>query len=413
MKLLKRTTCRVCGEKALVDILSLGNLAISGFFDAKKAGLFAPLTLALCDPKKGGCSLVQLRHTSVSPDLLYRQYWYKSGMNQSMREALQDIVDQANRLIKLKPQDIVVDIGANDGTLLRLIKRKNLVKIGFEPAINLVSEAMQGGNIIINTFFNATDFKNSVGIKRRAKLITTIAMFYDLEDPNQFVSDVKAVLDEKGIWINQMSYLPLMLSQHDFMNICHEHLEYYSLTSLQFLLSKHDLQVFDVSFNDVNGGSFRVCIGHKGVKVDKSVEAVLASEKELKLSDKKTYEHFADFTKDLKKKLRSLINTERKNNKKFYVYGASTKGNTLLQYFKLDHSLIEAAVDRNPAKWGKQTVATHIPIISELTAREEKPDYLLVLPWHFKEEFVKREKDYLASGGKMIFPLPNFHIVTM
>jgi hypothetical protein len=333
-------------------------------------------------------------------------------MNQSMRDALLDVARDIDKAVTLQSNDIVLDIGANDGTLLRLLEKKNLRKIGFEPAVNLIAEAMQGNNTIINTFFNARDFVDSVPKGKRAKVITTIAMFYDLEDPNQFVADIKHVLDEDGVWINQMSYLPLMLSQHDFMNICHEHLEYYSLTSLQHLLSRHDLVVFDISFNNVNGGSFRTHIGHKGVKVKDTVRKVIASEKKLKLDQLETFVEFANYTKELKKKLRSLIQSEKRKNKKIYVYGASTKGNTLLQYFKLDHKLISAAVERNPAKWGKKTVATNIPIISEQTAREDCPDYLLVLPWHFEEEFVEREKEYLASGGKMIFPLPDFHIVT-
>ncbi|MFH1423755.1 MAG: class I SAM-dependent methyltransferase [Candidatus Nealsonbacteria bacterium] len=399
--------CRSCGSNRLTPIFSLGALYISNFIDSPNAQkIKAPLELVLCPQ----CGLLQLKHT-VSPEKMYRSYWYFSGINKTMREELADITLKASRLVSLKSGDFVLDIGSNDSTLLLSHKNKNLKLVGFEPAKNLMSRARVKNLKIINNFFNYNDWQKLFG-KARAKIITAIAMFYDLDDPNKFVAGVGQCLDEKGVFIIQMSYLPSMLRQNAFDNICHEHVEYYSLASLENLLERHKLEVFDVELNDVNGGSFRVYIQHKGQRpVKNSVARLRKFEKKLKLLDKKTYKDFASRVISLGKKLSSFIKKEVKSGKKVYVYGASTKGNTLLQFYNLDRTLIKAAAERNPKKWGKKTVATLIPIISEEQARGEHPDYFLILPWHFLKEFIRRERNYLQAGGKFIVPLPDFKII--
>ncbi len=281
-----------------------------------------------------------------------------------------------------------------------------------------MTEARVGTNLIINNYFNYGDFAKYLGKITKAQVITSIAMFYDLENPNIFVEDVKKTLAADGIWVNQMSYLPLMLEQNAFDNICHEHIEYYSFISLRNLLDRHDFEIFDVELNDVNGGSFRTYIKHRNnssVKVfpgaKKRVKTLLNKERALKIDRLIPYKEFEKRVQRIKKKIVSFIQKEVKKGKKFYVYGASTKGNTLLQYFKLNNSLITAAAERNPDKWGKKTVVTNIPIVSEDDARKARPDYFLVLPWHFKQEFIDREKEYLKKGGKMLFPLPSPQII--
>ena len=246
-------------------------------------------------------------------------------------------------------------------------------------------------------------------------MITSIAMFYDLDDPNAFVRDVKDTLAQDGIWIIQMAYLSSMLEKNAFDNICHEHLEYYSLLSLRHLLNRHGFEIFSVELNDVNGGSFRVYVRHRSSKsgnLDGSVDELVKKEVALRLDRKEIYEEFEWRILEIRMKVRSFIEAEHMAGKKIYVYGASTKGNTLLQYFNLGYGLITAAVDRNPEKWGKKTAGTQIPIISEEQARREKPDYFLVLPWHFLKEFMERERDFLTSGGKFIVPLPQFRIIS-
>jgi hypothetical protein len=404
----------VCDSTHLIPVLSLGEQAISDFIDgnAESPGseLTAPLALVLCDVDKGGCGLLQLKHT-VDRRLLYRKYWYKSGMNDTMRTHLESIAKKAEKVAALSHGDIVLDIGCNDGTLLRGYTL-NLVRVGFEPTTNLLSEAGIGTSLIINDFFNFEKFNHHYG-GRRAKCITSIAMFYSVEDPNQFVSDVAKCLDPDGVWIIQMMYLPSMLNTNNFDNICHEHLEYYGLRSLQRLVERHGLSIVDVELNDIYGGSYRAYVRPKSRGMPRSVAVLDLDEFERKLDveHRRVYDEFAQRIDRIRSQVVQFIEQEVRNGKKVYVYGASTKGNVILQYFGLDHKLITAAAERNPDKWGKKTIKTLIPIISEEQARKEKPDYLLVLPWAFIDEFRRREKDFLERGGKFIVPLPEFRIL--
>jgi len=406
-------SCRVCNKKGLETIISLGEQYIVNFLESThQKAVKAPLDLVLCNKKNEGCGLLQLRHT-VPGELLYKKFWYKSGVNQTMRNALSDITQSVQKILSLQPKDIVLDIGANDGTLLRSYKKEGLILIGFEPATNLLEDAREGTTKIINDFFCYESYQKEFP-NQKVKVITSIAMFYDLEEPNNFVRDITKILDENGIWVIQMNYLTTMLENNAFDNIVHEHLEYYSLDSLKFLLEKHGLEVFDVELNNINGGSIRTYIKHKSCKkfeISDRVKKILDYETKIGIEGIESYHNFRSRIETLKNDTFNFIKNEVKKGKKIYVYGASTRGNTLLQYYGLDNNLITAAADKNPAKWGKKIVGTSIPIISEEQARIEKPAYFLVLPWYFFEEFVNREKDFLKTGGKFIVPLPELKIV--
>jgi len=411
-----RSTCRSCGSNKLIFILSLGDQYVSNFVDSGPLDEYphAPLELVLCDSSSGGCGLVQLRHT-VSPELMFRQYWYKSMVNESMRMALADICRSAESRAELKAGDLVIDIGCNDGTLLRSYSVTGLKRVGFEPAKNLQKDARVGTTKIINDFFNHQAFSSHFP-DETAKVVTSIAMFYDLENPNEFVQDILKCLAPDGLWVIQMSYLPSMLEQNAFDNICHEHLEYYSLMAIEHLLKKHGLRVVDVELNDVNGGSFRLYVsraqgGRSWTEGTKRVKELEERERVLGLHKRDVYEAFARRVQELKTKLVTFINQESRAGKKVYVYGASTKGNTLLQYYGLDSSTLLAAAERNSDKWGKLTIGSMIPIVSEAQARKDAPDYMLVLPWHFLDGFVSREREYLQNGGKFVVPLPEFKII--
>ncbi|PIN85054.1 MAG: hypothetical protein COV47_04210 [Candidatus Diapherotrites archaeon CG11_big_fil_rev_8_21_14_0_20_37_9] len=417
-KVTKIEKCRVCENTGLTPILSLGEQFVSDFINnEKEQGIRAPLELVLCDSSTGGCGLLQLKH-SVTAETMYKQYWYQSGINKTMQEALADIVNKAQQFVNLKKNDLVLDIGCNDGTLLRAYKQTGLNLIGFDPATNLIPLARKGTTKIINDFFNAPAFQKEFGSKK-AKIITSIAMFYDLNDPNTFVSDISKILDENGIWIIQMSYLHDMINQNAFDNICHEHLEYYSLFSLENLLKRHNLQVVDVEKNDVNGGSFRIYIAHEknstSIELQNSknnVSAMREYEKKIGANEREFYNSFANRILQLKVKTVAFIKKEIENKKTVWVYGASTKGNVLLQYYGLDNKLIVGAAERNPDKYGKMTVGTHIPIVSEKEAREQNPDYFLLLPWHFLNNFLEREQAFLEAGGKFIVPLPKAKVIS-
>lgn len=414
-----RKTCRVCDNGNLAPIFSLGDFYVSDFLTNKEESLSlkAPLELVFCNPAAGGCGLLQLRHT-VSHEAMYRNYWYRSGMNKTMTDELVGIAAKVESLIKFAPGDFVIDIGANDGTLLRGYKTEGLKLVGYEPAKNLKQYNFIGTTHVFEDLFSF-DAWDKMFPGKKAKAITAIAMFYDIEDPNAFINDISRCLDDDGIFIIQMSYLPLMLSTNELGNICHEHLEYYSLFSLENLLKRHALEVVDVELNDINGGSFRIYIGHQkasgknplSVVSETRIAALREYEKKLGLDNKKVYEDFVARVDAVKKTVVSFIKDEIAKSKKVYVYGASTKGNTVLQYFGLDSSVIVAAAERNPDKWGKKTVGTTIPIVSEDEARKAKPDYFLVLPWHFLKEFVSREKEFFEGGGHFIVPFPEVSII--
>lgn len=328
-----------------------------------------------------------------------------------MRFALADLVQKASEIADIHSDDIALDIGCNDGTLLRSYRNNGLVRVGFEPANNLIQEASKGTEWIFNEFFNAKLFKAKFG-ERKAKIVTSVAMFYDLEDPNSFVSDVSEILSPNGVFVVQQNYLATMLENNGFDNIGHEHLEYYSLRTMQRLLEKQDLEVFDVETNAVNGGSFRVYVCHKGkYPVAKAVSLMAQHESRLALGEHATYERFATNIAKLKEQIRRFVLNEVGHEKTVYVYGASNRGNTILQYFGLDHTVMKKAADANPEKWGRKTVGTLIPIVSKEEARKDRPDYFFVLPHHFLEEILREEKDYLATGGKFLVPLPEFRVI--
>jgi ribosome maturation factor RimP len=400
--------------------LSLGDLYVSDFLDSpdKAAGLKAPLELVLCNAKDGGCGLLQLKHT-VSNEAMYRNYWYRSGINKTMTDELNGIAEKAAAIANLKAQDHVIDIGANDGTLLRGYKVPSLNTIGFEPALNLGPYNKQGTTKIIADFFDQSAWQKEYGATK-AKIITAIGMFYDLDDPNAFVDDVAKCLDDEGLLVIQMMYLPSFLERNAFDGICHEHLEYYSLGSLENLLKRHGLEVFDVEMREqINEGSVRFYIRKESkgnaLKVlngaIERVAALRAREASLGLDDKQVYEALVKRILEAKEKVVSFIKQEVSKGKKVQGYAASTKGNTTLQFYGLTADLIEAIADRNPQKWGKFTVGTVIPVVSEETSRAQKPDYYFILAWHFLPEFERREADYLKHGGKFIVPMPEFRVI--
>jgi len=409
--------CRSCGLEKLVPILSLGEQYVTNFVESSHdQTLKVPLDLILCDPNQGGCGLLQLRHTTPGEILYGKHYWYRSGVNQTMRDELADVTGKIESLIDLRDGDLVLDIGCNDGTLLRSYKTNGLKLTGMDPATNMMPFAREGTTKIINDFFNYESFSREFG-NEKAKVITAISMFYDLDDPNKFIDDAKRVLAPDGVFVIQQNYLVGMLEQVAFDNICHEHLEYYSLFSLENLLKRHNMEVFDVEMRDINGGSFRTYIRHAGAKLpssplgEKRLRDLRAKEDGLELDQKEVYEKFASKVSSIGERLHSFVKQEVDAGKTIYVYGASTRGNTTLQFAGLDHTLIRGAAERNPDKYGKKTVGTLIPIVSEEEARSAKPDYFLILPWHFLEEFIKREAEYLKNGGKFIVPLPDFRII--
>ena len=413
-----RQTCRLCGSRSLTPIVNLGSQMLASAFASEENTDYlplrkVPLELVRCNPEvdEDACGLVQLRHTFPS-DIMYTDYWYESGVNQTMRDALTDIAQRAVEFVSLDKADIAVDIGCNDGTLLKSYKTidTDLSLIGFDPAKNFVGTEMDGF-LRINDYFNKASFTAAVGAQK-AKIVTTIAMFYDLEDPIAFSREVADILDDEGVWILQMADLPNMLKHNMFDNICHEHVAYYHLAPLEYLLRCCDMKLVDVEMNEVNGSSYRFYIrknAGQGPSKDaiKRIAKVRFDEFNMALDTDIPFDKFKDNIERNKNDLLFFINQERAKGKKVFVYGASTKGNVLLQYCELTDEVIPFAAERNPRKWGTKTLGSGIPIVSEEDARSMNPDYFLVLPYHFLDEMLVREQDFTARGGKFIVPVPS------
>ena len=394
--------CLLCGNNNLRSIFSLGNLYISNFVSKKdiKKGLKAPLQLKYCRK----CTLIQLSHIAPQELMYKKYYWYKSGITQIMRNGLKDLFKSSLKHVSLNKNDLVLDIGANDGTLLKYYKSNGFTTIGCEPARNLKNELKKNCKYMINDFWskiNLDKLLKKYNLKK-PKIITAIGMFYDLEYPNQFIKDAAESLHDEGIFIAQLMCLNSMVKQNDLGNICHEHIEFYSHKSLKYLFEKNGLEIFKIEENNINGGSYRIfCRKFKKGSIKLKKEHVL--------------ENIIKFKKRVdKNKMRTInfINKEIKKGKKIFLYGASTKGNTVLQYYKLDKSKIPYAAERSKAKWGKYTVGTGIKIISENEARIKNPDYFFVTPWGFIKEFLKREKKWTKKGGKFILPFPLFKLIS-
>jgi cyclopropane fatty-acyl-phospholipid synthase-like methyltransferase len=354
-----------------------------------------------------------MRHTAPQELLYSKHYWYRSGVTGMMRDALADVSRSAQYLAFLLCGDVVLDIGSNDGTLLRSYQRRDITKVGVEPATNLAEEGKQGVDIFINNFWNFGDYWETV--HKHAKIITALGMFYDLDDPNTFISDVAKALDPQGVFIAQLMCLRDTIDQGDVGNFAHEHLEFYSFSSLQYLYERNGLEIIDVERNFVNGGSYRIYARLQGSQVQafqgaaQRIAQVIAAEEGL--DDSVTYQLFEQRLLKNKSTVVQFIGKEVGRDKTVWVYGASTKGNVILQYYGLDASLIGGASDRSPEKWGKVTIGTGIPIYSEEMARQVDPDYFLVLPYAFLNEFVEREREWQSCGGRFIVPLPEFKLV--
>ena len=388
-------SCRSCYSTKLSDILSMGDQYLSDFVDGDEKPPKYPLDLVLCD----NCTLLQLKHTTPASSMYNNHYGYRSGINDTIGTDLKDIVANARKHTSLGIGDTVLDIGSNDATLLKNYP-STIIRVGIDPVGKFAKYYDEDNLTFVNDYFPSDKFT------KKAKIITVISCFYDLDTPNEFVEALRNQLDDDGVIVIQQNYVAGMLRQHAYDNVCHEHLEYYSLTSLEHLLNRHYLEVFDVTESSINGGSFRVFVKHMN-----RVDTMRIREQKLKLHNKFTYLLWGMQVNHLRNELVKFVQKETDKGKTIYLYGASTRVNTILQYCGFDAKFIKAAVERNPEKWGKKIASCGIPIISEEQARKEKPDYMLVGPWFFKNEFLKREEEYLKGGGKFIFPLPEFSVV--
>ena len=403
--------CRVSQSSHLVTVLDLGIQALTGVFPKSPGEKVTegPLELVWC-PESG---LLQLKHSYEPTEMYGENYGYRSGLNQSMVNHLADKVRYLERMAPLNQGDVVLDIGSNDATTLKAYSAKGIRRIGIDPTGRKFASFYTEGIKLVPDFFSAEAYRSVSD--EQAKIVTSIAMFYDLESPIDFARQIESVLAQDGIWHFEQSYMPSMLRTNSYDTICHEHLEYYSLGVVKKILEESGLKIVDVVMNSVNGGSFAVTaakMGHAGIRQNFAViDWLLDQEDRMGLNTPRPYREFEERVFRHRDDLTRLIRALNADGKKILGYGASTKGNVTLQFCGLKKEDIPAIAEVNVEKFGCFTPGTHIPIVSEEEARAMKPDYFLVLPWHFKEGILRREKEFLANGGRMIFPFPEIEIV--
>lgn len=402
--------CRISGSKNLINVLSLGEQSLTGVFPKNpKASLSkGPLDLVWC-PDSG---LLQLKQSYCLDEMYGENYGYRSGLNPSMVDHLSRKIRTLQKLVDLKETDLVIDIGSNDATSLKAYS-KPCRKVGIDPTGKKFKEFYPKEIVLIPDFFSAPLFKQEFS-KEKAQIVSSIAMFYDLEEPVKFVKDIESILADDGIWHFEQSYMPSMLRTNSYDTICHEHLEFYSFKVVKKLLESCGLKVVDVQMNSINGGSFAVTASKKKSHLKSNqaiIDWMLKQEEDLGLDTPKPYRDFEERVFRHRKNLLELINALAADGKKIIGYGASTKGNVLLQFCGLTSDQIPYIAEVNEEKFGSFTPGTGIPIISEKDARGMQPDYFFVLPWHFKASIIQRERDFIERGGKFIFPLPEIEIV--
>jgi hypothetical protein len=404
-------TCRAGGGDHLVSVLDLGEQALTGIFPRTKdvPVTRGPLELAWC-PESG---LVQLRHSFDTAEMYGDNYGYRSGLNQSMVDHLSEKVRFLELRASLSSSDVVLDIGSNDGTTLKAYSIAGIQRVGIDPTSAKFRQYYPDGVTVVPDFFSARAYRSVQS--RPAKIITSIAMLYDLESPVDFAREVANVLAKDGLWHFEQSYMPSMLRMTSYDTICHEHLEYYSLGSISRILDAADLQVVDVVTNGINGGSFAVTATHRAnttVRPNRAViDWLLQQEDRMGLSTPKPFRDFEERVFRHRQDIVRLVRALNADGKRILGYGASTKGNVLLQFCGFSAADLVAIAEVNPEKYGCVTPGTHIPIVSEADARAMNPDYFLVLPWHFKDGILRREREFNQRGGKFIFPFPEIEIV--
>lgn len=404
------TKCRISGSPQLVSVLHLGNQTLTGVFpkSASVPVTAGPLELVWC-PDSG---LLQLHHSYDPCEMYGANYGYRSGLNQSMVRHLEGKVRRLLTKVTLQRGDVVLDIGSNDATLLKAYNVEGIERVGIDPTGATFRQFYTSDIQLVPDFFSRKNFEQVTS--RKARIVTSIAMFYDLEDPVGFAREIADILADNGIWHFEQSYMPSMLRTNSYDTICHEHLEYYSLTVVKSALEAAGLTLLDVQMNAVNGGSFAVTAMKRGsghVPDRAMINWLLEQEKRMGLETPRPFRDFEERVFRHREDLRRLITALVGDGKKIVGYGASTKGNVLLQFCGFGPEQIAAIAEVNPEKFGCVTPGTHIPIVSEAEARAMRPDFFLVLPWHFKNGIIEREREFLEKGGKMIFPFPEIEIV--
>ena len=410
------TSCRGCGNRTLVPVMDLGSQTLTGRFQRPGAPDLpeGPLELVLCHgvPGDESCGLLQLRHSCDPGEMFGETYGYRSSMNATMIEHLRRKTTRLLAITGGGRGDRVLDIGSNDGTLLRCYEGTPVERVGIDPSSGRFAAEYPSDATLIIDFFGVDKLRAYSGTG--FKIITSLAMFYDVETPLQFMTEIRSLLASDGVWEFEQSYMPDMLDRLSYDTICHEHLTYYGMRQIAWMAEKAGLKILDVELNAINGGSFSILAARREapyIPNTTKIDALLTRELASNLADPTPYRTFARQTAEHREQVQRLFEEFKDRGQTILGYGASTKGNVMLQYWGLTSSDMPAIAEKHPGKLGLLTPGSRIPIISESEARNRRPEAFLVLPWHFKPEIVKRESEFLDNGGALLFPLPELHSV--
>lgn len=404
--------CRICKNKNLISILNLGKQSLTGVFPKinEPEPSIGELELVKCHGLNA-CGLIQLSRSFDLNEMYGENYGYRSSLNNTMLIHLRKIVEKIKNIVSLENGDLIVDIGSNDGTTLSFYDEKKYNLVGIDPTAERFKQYYNDNIQIISDFFS-NEIVNQNQFNNKAKIITSFAMFYDLEDPIEFAKSISDLIDKKeGLWILEQSYLPSMLSQNAYDTICHEHLEYYSLKQIQWILDNSDMKLINVELTDTNGGSFVIYCSHKESKYKENIDKIKSVqnfEANLKLDEKEIYDIFYKNILKSKDNLINFIREKKQKNEKVCAIGASTKGNVILQFCNISTNDLDYIGEINEEKFGSVTPGTNIPIISEKEVLDSDCRYLLILPWHFKNFFINSKK---FKNKTLIFPLPKLEII--
>lgn len=403
--------CRICGNTSLVEVLDLGEQTLTGVFPKRKDQVVTrgPLRLVKCIGPDDACGLLQLAHSYDLGEMYGDNYGYRSGLNHSMVRHLRAKVQRILCLVDLSDHPLVLDIGSNDGTTLSAYPGERCTRVGIDPTAAKFRQYYPEDVVVIPDFFSGKVFENAFP-GRKARVVTSFSMFYDLERPMDFVNEVASILDPQGIWVFEQSYMPLMLERNSYDTVCHEHLEYYGLRQIDWMMRRCGLKIVDVEFNDVNGGSFSVTAARLESDYPESADlaSLLAREIALGLDGLDPYVAFSERTKKSRDELRKFVHQAKVDGRRVAFLGASTKGNVVLQYCGFTEADVESVGEVNPDKFGAYTPGTLLPIVDEQTLFSNEPDYLIVLPWHFRDFFIQKS---CLTTGRLVFPLPSLEVI--
>lgn len=400
--------CRCCGGRRVELVIDLGdqphcNRLVRIDLPAGTEPSY-PLRVGFCRD----CTMVQIDHT-IPKESMFSDYPYVSGTTKTLPEHFRQTSARIAAACGLGPQDLVVDIGSNDGTWLKQYAPYGCRVLGVEAAANVARMAQDDGVPTWNRFFNEDCARDILAAYGPAKVVTAAGVFFHLEELHSVVRGIAALLATDGIFVIQAIYLGGMVQNTAFDQIYHEHLCYYTLRSLSALLERHGLEVFEANLVPIHGGTIEAYVARKGTRrVGESVRRLRDTEAANGLGEIDTYRRFAMNVLTLRDRLRTLLIAYRAAERSVWAYGAPAKGATLLNSFGIGPALVQKAVEKNPLKIGLAIPGVRIPIEDEAGQR---PDAYLVLAWNFIDEFVRKEQEWLAAGGQFIVPIPEVKVI--